>query len=81
MDLLRRELLKISCCVVFFAAAFQREGVRFDEEAGSITTHTAFLSEIALIGEGALARWTRRALERRDTACRTGSPLPEPAFA
>jgi iron complex transport system ATP-binding protein len=48
-----------------FAAAFQSEGVRFDEEAGSFTTHTAFHSEIALIGEGALARWTRRALERR----------------
>ena len=48
-----------------FAAAFQSEGVRFGEEAGSFTTHTAFHSEIALIGEGALARWTRRALERR----------------
>jgi len=54
MDLLPRELLKISRCVVFFAAAFQSEGVRFDEEAGSFTTHTAFHSEIAL-----------RALERR----------------
>jgi iron complex transport system ATP-binding protein len=48
-----------------FAAAFQSEGVRFDEEAGSFTTHTSFHTEIALVGEGTLARWTRRALERR----------------
>jgi iron complex transport system ATP-binding protein len=48
-----------------FAAAFESEGVRFDEEAGSFTTQGAFHSEISLAGEGALARWTRRALERR----------------
>jgi iron complex transport system ATP-binding protein len=48
-----------------FAAAFESEGVRFDEEAGSFTTQGAFHSEICLAGEGALARWTRRALERR----------------
>jgi iron complex transport system ATP-binding protein len=48
-----------------FASAFASEGVRFDEEAGSFATHEAFHSEIGLHGEGALARWTRRALERR----------------
>jgi iron complex transport system ATP-binding protein len=48
-----------------FAAAFQSEGVHFDEEAGSFATRVSFHSEIALAGEGALARWTRRALERR----------------
>jgi len=48
-----------------FAAAFHSEGVRFDEESGSFTTHNAFHTEIGLVGEGALARWTRRALERR----------------
>jgi iron complex transport system ATP-binding protein len=48
-----------------FAAVFQSEGVHFDEEAGSFATRSSFHSEIALAGEGALARWTRRALERR----------------
>jgi iron complex transport system ATP-binding protein len=47
-----------------FAAAFHSEGVHFDEEAGSFTTQCAYHSEISLAGEGALARWTRRALER-----------------
>jgi iron complex transport system ATP-binding protein len=48
-----------------FAAAFESEGVRFDEEAGSFTTQAGYHSEISLAAEGALARWTRRALERR----------------
>jgi iron complex transport system ATP-binding protein len=47
-----------------FQAAFASEGVHFDEDAGSFRTHGSFHSEIALAGDGTLARWTRRALER-----------------
>jgi iron complex transport system ATP-binding protein len=56
-----------------FAAAFASEGVHFDEEVGSFTTHGVFHSEIALNGEGAPARWTRRALERRGYRVITGA--------
>jgi iron complex transport system ATP-binding protein len=55
-----------------FAAAFASEGVHFDEEVGSFTTHGVFHSEVTLSGEGALARWTRRALERRGYRVRLG---------
>jgi len=57
-----------------FAAAFQSEGVRFDEEAGTFTTRSGFHSEVSLAGEGALARWTRRALERRGYRVSEQSP-------
>jgi iron complex transport system ATP-binding protein len=48
-----------------FASAFAGQGVQFDEEAGSFTIQRMQHSEIGLDGEGMLARWTRRALERR----------------
>jgi iron complex transport system ATP-binding protein len=59
-----------------FAAAFASEGVHFDEEAGSFTTHESFHSEVALAGDGAVARWTRRALERGGYQVKVGQSCP-----
>ena len=47
-----------------FSSAFASEGVHFDEEAGTFSTHRSHRGEVALSGEGPAARWTRRALER-----------------
>jgi iron complex transport system ATP-binding protein len=48
-----------------FGAVFAGQGVRFDEEAGSFTVERVHRSEIGLHGAGTVARWTKRALERR----------------
>jgi len=55
-----------------FAAVFSSEGVGFDEEAGSFAMNRTFNGDMALTGEGNLARWTRRALERAGYRVRTG---------
>ncbi len=47
-----------------FSSVFAGEGVAFDEEAGTFSTRRCSSGEIALVGEGSAARWTRRALER-----------------
>lgn len=43
---------------------FQSEGVEFDAELGSFRLNRTPLGNIAVEGEGLLAHWTRRALER-----------------
>jgi iron complex transport system ATP-binding protein len=55
-----------------FGAAFSSEGVHFDEENGTFATHKKFHREILLSGEGAIARWTQKALERRGYRVSTG---------
>jgi iron complex transport system ATP-binding protein len=47
-----------------FSSVFTGEGVTFDEEAGTFSMRWCSSGEIALVGEGSAARWTRRALER-----------------
>jgi iron complex transport system ATP-binding protein len=47
-----------------FAAAFQGEGVTFDAYTGSFHTTQDARGIISLSGEGAIALWTQRALER-----------------
>jgi iron complex transport system ATP-binding protein len=47
-----------------FASAFSSEGVRFDEVSGSFLTHGSFHSRVGLTGDGVIAAWTRRALQR-----------------
>lgn len=55
-----------------FGAAFSSEGVHFDEERGAFATHARFDREVSLSGEGSVARWTQKALERRGYRVRTG---------
>lgn len=43
---------------------FQSEGVEFDAQLGSFRLHRTPVGTIGLQGEGLLANWTRRALER-----------------
>jgi iron complex transport system ATP-binding protein len=47
-----------------FSSVFAGDGVHFDEEAGTFSMHRSSNGEIALLGEGSPARWTRHALER-----------------
>ncbi len=46
------------------AAAFRSEGVEFDLQTGSFRMVAHQIGEIGLIGEGVVAIWTARALER-----------------
>jgi len=47
-----------------FEEAFARHGFKFDRNTGSFQIHYHTHGEIGLIGYGALALWTKRALER-----------------
>ncbi|MFD1466997.1 ABC transporter ATP-binding protein [Hymenobacter caeli] len=47
-----------------FAAAFAREGLAFDAATGTFALHAPTGPAVQLVGEGAAAFWTRRALER-----------------
>ena len=47
-----------------FAAAFAREGLAFDPATGTFALHAPAGPAVQLVGDGALAFWTRRALER-----------------
>lgn len=47
-----------------FAAAFAREGLAFDAATGTFALHAPTGPAVQLIGDGAAAFWTRRALER-----------------
>lgn len=47
-----------------FQAAFQSEGIQFDPQSGSFQIHTDYHASVHLEGEGNLAIWTKRALER-----------------
>jgi iron complex transport system ATP-binding protein len=47
-----------------FAAAFARDGLAFDPATGAFQLHEPQGPTVRLLGEGAAAFWTRRALER-----------------
>jgi len=47
-----------------FAAAFQREGLAFDPATGTFELHAPTGPAVQLLGDGAAAFWTRRALLR-----------------
>lgn len=47
-----------------FAAAFAREGLAFDPATGTFRLHEGQGPAVRVVGEGAGAFWTRRALER-----------------
>jgi iron complex transport system ATP-binding protein len=47
-----------------FAAAFAREGLAFDAATGTFALHAPTGPAVHLVGDGAAAFWTRRALER-----------------
>ena len=47
-----------------FAAAFAREGLAFDAATGTFALHAPTGPAVQLVGDGAAAFWTRRALER-----------------
>ncbi|HEX8425891.1 ABC transporter ATP-binding protein [Hymenobacter sp.] len=47
-----------------FAEAFAREGLAFDPATGTFALHAPAGPAVQLLGEGAAAFWTRRALER-----------------
>ncbi len=47
-----------------FEEAFARHGFKFDRNTGSFQIHYHTKGTFGLIGEGALALWTKRALER-----------------
>ena len=44
--------------------AFKRNGFEFDRTSGSFRIHHHYKGSIGLVGEGMLAYWTKRALER-----------------
>ncbi len=44
--------------------AFMRKGIEFDRTSGSFRIHNHYRGAIGLVGEGMLAFWTKRALER-----------------
>lgn len=44
--------------------AFKRNGFEFDRTSGSFRIHQHYKGSIGLVGEGMLAYWTKRALER-----------------
>ncbi|UOG73313.1 ABC transporter ATP-binding protein [Hymenobacter tibetensis] len=47
-----------------FAAAFTREGLAFDPSTGTFALHAPTGPAVQILGGGAVAFWTRRALER-----------------
>lgn len=51
-----------------FEAAFDKEGFQFDKATGTFTIHQGAGQNINLLGEGAPAFWTRRALQREGFA-------------
>ncbi|RZK63176.1 MAG: ABC transporter ATP-binding protein [Hymenobacter sp.] len=55
-----------------FAAAFAREGLAFDAATGTFQLHEGHGPALRLVGEGAAAFWTRRALERAGYTLTTG---------
>ena len=55
-----------------FAAAFAREGLAFDGATGTFALHVPTGPAVQLVGEGAAAFWTRRALEREGFVPTTG---------
>ena len=71
-----------------FAAAFAREGLAFDSATGTFALHAPAGPAVQLLGEGAAAFWTRRALEREGfvpttapTPLRVTTPsVPEAGF-
>jgi iron complex transport system ATP-binding protein len=48
-----------------FEAVFDKEGIFFDKATGTFNMHEGNSKQIGLIGEGASAFWTRRALQRQ----------------
>ncbi|MGI4864274.1 MAG: ABC transporter ATP-binding protein [Janthinobacterium lividum] len=59
-----------------FAAAFAREGLAFDPATGTFQLHEAHGPAVRLLGEGAAAFWTRRALEREGYTLTTSPEAP-----
>jgi len=47
-----------------FEAVFDKEGIHFDKDTGSFHIHAGSSKKIGLMGEGAAAFWTKRALQR-----------------
>lgn len=56
-----------------FAAAFAREGLAFDSATGTFALHAPTGPAVQLVGDGAAAFWTRRALEREDFVPTSGA--------
>jgi len=56
-----------------FAAAFAREGLAFDPATGTFALHAPAGPAVQLLGDGAAAFWTRRALEREGFVPTTGA--------
>jgi iron complex transport system ATP-binding protein len=64
-----------------FAAAFAREGLAFDPATGTFALHAPTGPAVQLVGDGAAAFWTRRALEREGfvpTTAATGLRVTAP---
>lgn len=59
-----------------FAAAFAREGLAFDPATGTFRLHENHGLAVRLVGEGAAAFWTRRALERAGYTLTTSIEAP-----
>ena len=55
-----------------FAAAFEREGLAFDATSGTFALHAPTGPSVQVVGKGAAAFWTRRALEREGFVPTTG---------
>ncbi|TVT43333.1 ABC transporter ATP-binding protein [Hymenobacter setariae] len=55
-----------------FAAAFVHEGLAFDAATGTFALHAPTGPAVQLVGDGAAAFWTRRALEREGFVPTTG---------
>ena len=55
-----------------FEAAFDRVGNLFDKATGTFNIHQAYGQNIHLVGEGAAAFWTKRALQRQHFQVNTG---------
>ncbi len=54
-----------------FEDTFHSEGVAFDRQAGAFLINPQIQGQVALVGDGLLAHWTRRALERAGFAVNT----------
>jgi iron complex transport system ATP-binding protein len=59
-----------------FAAAFARDGLAFDPATGTFQLHEGQGPAVRVVGEGAGAFWTRRALEREGYNLTTSPAAP-----
>jgi len=51
-----------------FESTFHKDDIAFDQQTGTFKVHETYKKQMMLIGEGPVAFWTKRALEREGYA-------------